>query len=111
MSTATSGRAREHRVRDHLIRNGWTYIMRAAGSKGPADLLLAHLEHGPALVQVGTASKRLGPADRARFLHAAELCNALPLLATVHPGQGITYWVVNHGTAGTWHPYRPGDDL
>ena len=61
MSTATNGRAREHRVRDLLTARGWTPIMRAAGSKGAGDLLMAHPVHGGALVQVGTAkSKRLG---------------------------------------------------
>ena len=86
MSTATSGRAREWRVRDLLIEHGWTHIMRAAGSKGPADLLMAHPIHGAALIQVGTASKTLGPADRVRFTQAAHLCSALCLLATVNRG-------------------------
>lgn len=86
MSTATSGRAREWRVRDLFAKHGWVPIMRAAGSKGPADLLMAHEVHGAALIQVGTASKTLGPADRTRFTQAAHLCGALCLLATVNRG-------------------------
>jgi hypothetical protein len=34
MSNATNGRAREYRVRDHLIRAGWQLVARSAGSKG-----------------------------------------------------------------------------
>src|SRR5690349_18824433 len=82
MSTATAGRAREHRTRDRLAEAGWTPIMRAAASKGAADLLMGHPIHGGALIQVGTESKQLGPADRDRFVTAAELVCALPLLAT-----------------------------
>jgi hypothetical protein len=106
MSAASQGRAREHRVRDHMADAGWLPIMRSAGSKGAADLLLAHPDHGAALVQVGTANKRLGPADRGRLLHAAALCGALPLLA-VAARSGITYWWVSAGPARTWEAWTP----
>jgi hypothetical protein len=82
MSTASNGAARERRVRDFLIVHGWECICRSAGSKGPADLVMAHSRHGVALVQVGPAGKAISPADRERLLHAAELCSALPLIAT-----------------------------
>ena len=108
MSTASQGRAREHKVRDHLIANGWHMIMRAAGSKGPADLILAHETRGQILVQVGTASKTLGPADRARICTAARLCNAWPILATVHKGR-ITYHHITLLTPRTWAEWLPGD--
>ena len=107
MSTATSGRAREYRVRDDLIAHGWTYIMRAAGSRGPADIALAHEEYGLALVQVGTGNKRLGPADRTRLLHAAYLCSALPVVATVDRGV-IRYALVHDGVPSDWEPWDPG---
>ncbi len=58
---------------------------------------MADLEHGAALVQVGThASKRLGPADRARFVYDADLCGALALLVTVEhrPGLASVYRVL-----------------
>lgn len=102
MSTATDGRRREHKVRDDLAARGWVPIMRAAASKGPADLLLAHPDHGAALVQVGSRTKTLGPADRERFCTAAELCGALALLAVVIPRAGITYWTVTRDTASKW---------
>ncbi|MFJ4284032.1 hypothetical protein ACIPY0_00135 [Paenarthrobacter nicotinovorans] len=108
MSTATSGRAREYKVRDHLIQQGFELIMRAAGSKGPADIAMAHEEHGLALVQVGTAGKALGPADRTRLLRAAHLCSALPILATVHRG-AITYRIVTNETPRHWAAWELGE--
>lgn len=111
MSTATSGRAREHRVRDHLESCGFSFIMRAAASKGPADLLHGHPLVGALLVQVGTGNKQLGPADRNRFCAAADLCHALPVLATVTATPGkrtvITYWLVNRGVPSTWTRWEP----
>jgi len=107
MSTATQGRAREHKVRDDMTEHGWAFIMRAAASKGPADLLMAHEEHGAALIQVGTANKSLGPADRVRFLIAADLCGALAVLATAGDRKPITYWLVGPGTASTWQRWTP----
>lgn len=102
MSTATDGRRKEHKVRDQLEAAGWVPIMRAAGSKGPADLLLAHPVHGAALVQVGSKSKVLGPADRDRLCTAAELCSALALLAIVVPRQEVTYWEVTREVPSRW---------
>lgn len=107
MSTATSGRAREYRVRDHLIAHGWELIARSAASKGPADLVMAHEEYGLGLFQVGTYSKRLGPADRSRLLHAAWLCSALPIVATVDRGT-IRYALVHDGIPSDWEPWTPG---
>ncbi len=102
MSTASQGSARERKVRDDMVAHGWSFIMRAAASKGSADLLMAHPFHGAALVQVGTGNKTLGPADRFRFVRDADRCGALPLLASVAYRQGITYWHVNLGPASSW---------
>src|SRR5690348_6983940 len=102
MSTATDGRRREYQVRDDMQTRGWQPIMRAAASKGPADLLLAHPDHGPALIQVGSKSKQLSPADRERLCSAAELCGALALLAIVVPRAGITYWLVTRAVPSQW---------
>ena len=111
MSTASEGRRIEWKVRDHLTEHGWYMVMRAAGSRGAGDLLMAHPEHGAALIQVGRAkSKRLGPADRARLLHAADLCSALPLLATYTPYRGIRYHIVNPDPAGRWDEYHPDQE-
>lgn len=109
MSTASQGRAREYRVRDHMIARGWSLIMRAAASKGPADLAMAHPEHGLALVQVGTDGKDLGPAARARFIEAAWMCSALPVVARVKGG--IRYSIINPGPSSKWDDWSPGEPL
>lgn len=111
MSTATTGRAREYRVRDHLTAAGYPAIMRAAASKGAGDLLHGHPLVGAVLVQVGTGNKTLGPEARVRFLEAAALIHALPILATViaTPGKPtvITYWHVSHDVPATWKRWEP----
>lgn len=106
MSTATQGRAREYRVRDNLIAAGWELVARSAGSKGAVDLVMAHVEHGPALLQVGTENKALGPAARQRLLHLAHICAAIPLLAVAGRGR-VTYWWVGPGPARTWTEWSP----
>ena len=103
---ARNGAARERRTRDRLIESGWTQVMRAAGSKGAGDLLLGHPIHGAALVQVGTESKTLGPADRDRFVTAAELVCALPLLATWSRA-GVRYFVVTRDVPSKWQEWTP----
>jgi hypothetical protein len=90
-----------------MVAAGWFSIMRAASSKGCADLLLAHPIHGAALVQVGSKSKALGPDDRARLTHAAWLCSALPVLAIVIPYAPIRYWLVTNGKPSTWNEWTP----
>lgn len=103
MSTATNGRAREHRISKLMADHGWLQIMRAAGSKGPADLAMLHPFHGLAWVQVGTAkSKTLGPAARDRLVSVAEQTHALALLATSGPGVPTRFWDVTRDTAATW---------
>lgn len=103
MSAARAGRDREHRVAAWMEARGWVKVMRAAASKGAADLLVAHPIHGAALVQVGTAkSKRLGPADRERLCDAADLCGALALLATSGPGIPTRLHVVTRDKPSTW---------
>lgn len=101
MSAASQGRAREHRTRDILTESGWIMVMRAAASKGPADLLMGHPHHGAALIQVGTRNKRLDPDDRNRLCDAADLCGALALLATLHRGK-LTVHIVDRGKPGDW---------
>jgi hypothetical protein len=107
MSTATSGRAREYKVRADMETAGWEQIFRAAASKGPADLGMAHELHGLALIQVGTDNKTLGPAERARLLRAAWLCSALPIVANAAPRKAITYWQVVDGPPKQWGVWKP----
>lgn len=103
MSSATNGRAREHRISKLMVQHGWLQIMRAAGSKGPADLAMLHPFIGLAWVQVGTAaSKTLSPDARDRLCSIAEHTNALALLATSGPGIPTRFWVVTRETASKW---------
>lgn len=106
MSTATSGRSREYKVRDHMRDHGWLFVMRAAASKGVADLLMVHEDHGAALVQVGTQNKQIGPNERFAFVGAATLCGALPLLAVAAPRLPIRYWRVSAGVPSTWEEFK-----
>lgn len=105
MSTATSGRAREHRVTKRMEERGWLKVMRAAASKGVADLFMLHPFHGAALVQVGTANKQIGPDDRDKFVTIAEACGALALLASCAPGVPPRFWIVTRETAGKWQEF------
>lgn len=84
--------------------------MRAAASKGSADLMMCHAIHGGALVQVGTPHKKLGPADRARLVADATDSGCLALLAIVVPGVGIQFWHVTSGTPSTWVKWEPGGE-
>lgn len=106
MSSATSGRAREHRVSKRMQEAGWLQIMRAAGSKGPADLAMLHPLYGLAWVQVGTAkSKRLSPLDRDRLVAIAEQTHALPLIATSGPGIPTRLHIVTRESASKWKEF------
>lgn len=102
---ARNGAARERRVRDHMIDHGWHLVARSAGSKGAADLVMVHPDHGLALVQVGTSNKTLGPHDRTRFLQLADLCSALPLVAVCAPRLPVRFLCVNEGPASKWKAY------
>lgn len=107
MSTASRGRHLEHKTRDDLNAREWQLVARSAGSKGAADLVMVHEDHGLALVQVGTPNKTLGPADRRRLLDLAGLCSALPLVAICAPRQPIRYRLVIDGPPSTWQEYTP----
>lgn len=110
MNHAHAGRRREYVVRDLLEDAGYPAIMRAAASKGAADLLHGHPFVGAVLVQVGTASKALNQEARDRFCEAADLCHALPILATVvaTPGKRteIRYWRVTRDVPSTWEEWE-----
>lgn len=110
MSTATNGRAREHRVIARMESDGWLKVMRSAGSKGAADVAMVHPVHGLALVQVGTEkSKRLGPAERVLFVTLAELCGALPLVALARPSRPPRFLVATRDIPSTWTEWKANE--
>ena len=103
---ARNGAGRERRVSKWMHERGWFQVMRAAGSKGVADLAMLHPFYGLAWVQVGTAaSKRLSPLDRDRLVTVAEQTNALPLLATSGPGIPTRLHVVTREAASKWKEF------
>ena len=108
MSTASLGRDREYKVRDHLIGQGWELVCRASASKGPADLVMVHPTWGLGFIQVGSASKALGPADRERLMRVADLAGALPLVAIVIPRQPIRFFHATRDTASKWATWPKG---
>lgn len=122
MSAARNGAARERRVSKHMQDRGWLQIMRAAASKGAADLAMLHPYYGLAWVQVGTAKSKAIRCDdpdcdhggqsgawcgRDRLVAIAEQTHAVPLLATSGPGIPTRYFVVTRDTASTWQEYQP----
>lgn len=107
MSTATNGRAREHRISKLMVAHGWLQVMRAAGSKGPADLAMLHPFLGLAWVQVGTAkSKTLSPDARDKLCAIAEQTGGIALLATSGPGIPTRFYEVTRETASKWKEFE-----
>ena len=107
MSLYAQGRDREYRVRNDLTSNGYSLIARAAGSKGPADLVMGR-DGVCVLVQVGTGNKlHMGPEARRRLVHAAVDCGAVPIVAVVQARQPIRYWWATTKPASEWTGWAP----
>lgn len=94
MSTATKGRRKEHQVRDNFLERGYI-VTRAAGSKGPFDLVAistARCGHGnwvhcdkcqTVLIQV-----------KPRTIHLAERKELIAFKARIPGSCRIEGWVV-----------------
>lgn len=70
----------ERQVRTALQLAGW-FVIRAAGSHGPADLVALRAQRKPLLVSC-KLNGRLGPAERQELLDAARAAGGRPVLAT-----------------------------
>lgn len=70
----------ERQTRDALAALGWV-VIRAAGSKGPADLVALRQHHPPMLISCKLAGY-CPPRERANLLHAAALSGARPIIAS-----------------------------
>lgn len=106
MSTATSGRAKEWKVRAHLESEGYI-CARMAGSKGALDLLA--IKQGELLfVQVKSGAQMLGPLAWNRLYDLAAMVSAVPVLADVQLRKPIAYWrlVARKDRPGR-QPYEP----
>jgi Holliday junction resolvase len=88
----------EHQTRDALIADGW-FIIRAAGSKGPADLVALKASRTPRLVSC-KVRPRIGPAERQALLSAAWTAGARPLLAYRPKDGWVALRTVNPGPKG-----------
>jgi Holliday junction resolvase len=75
----------EYQTRDALRAVGW-FVIRAAGSKGIADLVALRAGNTPLLVSC-KLSGRIGPAERQSLLDAAYEAGAKPVVA-LRPGRG-----------------------
>ena len=95
MSHARFGHQRERQVAAKLTADNW-YVMRAAGSKGEADLIALKAGRQPMMLQVkGVAAGPFSgfpPAERAALLDAARQAGAIPYL--IHwPKHGKERWL------------------
>lgn len=113
MSTATVGRAKEYKVRDHLLTAGWAFPLRSAASKGVADLTL--FKPGRVLlVQVKASDPYLLPIERQRLLAMADwvgLTLALPVVAATPNRKPIVYRLLTGPGHDDWAPWDPGGEL
>ena len=73
------GRAREYDFKDHLIANGYTWVCRAAGSHGVADLIM--VKPGELLFVQCKPKAADSPAKRAELRRVAAMAGAVPLVA------------------------------
>jgi Holliday junction resolvase len=96
------GRAFEYRVRNALKKRGAAYVMRAAQSKGIADLLalwparVMNVPDRPWLVQVKYSitgkGGRLSAHEEIELIALADLTGGIPILATQGPkGRGVVF--------------------
>ena len=86
----TRGRAFEYRARNKLLKAGAKYVMRAAQSKGAADLAvfwpITRVEgRWPWLVQCKTGSARMSPQEKKDFVQLALETDTIAVLA--EPGK------------------------
>lgn len=100
------GRAFEYRTRNALLRRGAVYVMRAAQSKGLADLAVfwptgppldvPPVYIRPWLVQCKTGSARMKVHEINALQDAANACGAVPVLAEPGPkNRGVKFTNLN----------------
>jgi Holliday junction resolvase len=89
------GITRERQVRDLLLSEDW-WVVRAAGSKGDADLVALKLGRRPMMVEVKSDAvspyAHFGPQARAELSLAAELAGADAVLCW-WPPRGKPRWI------------------
>lgn len=94
MNSAAKGAAFERRCRKDLEEAGWT-VVRAAASKGPADLWAVRQENGRSrmlVIQAKAGRQAMGPGEWNRFCQHAELILATPIVVDKAPGVSRPQW-------------------
>lgn len=90
-----NGRAFEYRVRDHFIGQGY-YVVRAAGSKGKADLVALRAGQPPTLIQCKGGAITKTERDEAAQLHEiAEIYGARALLVGRDKAGKLLVWATS----------------
>jgi Holliday junction resolvase len=69
----------EYQTRDDMTKRGW-FVVRAAGSKGPCDLVALHHGRRPLLISCKSDGK-INPDQRRTLIVTARLAGGLPMLA------------------------------
>lgn len=95
------GRAFEYRTRNRLYKDGAVYVMRAAQSKGKADLIALFPRRrvapdlyvpGVWVVQCKTGSARMTKAEKQEFAELADATGAIAMLAEPGPNnRGVVF--------------------
>ena len=103
VNTAAQGRRIEWAVRDYLILNGYE-VVRAAGSKGPADLVA--FKSGQLLVISVKRTTPPGPKERAALLRvASHLPGVAVPLGALGPASRLTFRLLTGPEASAWVPW------
>lgn len=94
------GRAFEYRARDKALKRGAVYVMRAASSKGAADLIVLWRDLGERIPHVWVVQckrdGRLPLNEMEELLRIAEETGATPVLAQAGPnGRGVIFIDLN----------------
>jgi Holliday junction resolvase len=85
------GRRYEWEVRDHLLSEGYSPVLRTAGSKGAVDLIA--FKPGELLLVQVKGNGVLAPTPWNALFDCAQMCGAIPILAERRPGRtAITYY-------------------
>jgi hypothetical protein len=102
-NTAAQGRRIEWAARDYLILNGYE-VVRAAASKGPADLVA--IKPGQVLIINVKRTTAPGPKERAALLRVASHLPgiAVPLVA-LGPASRLTFRLLTGCAASAWVPW------
>lgn len=90
MTRYSSGRALEYKVRDRLEAAGYV-VVRAAGSKGVADLWAIRADTPMLFVQVKASAGPLPPRERVALIELASTVCGVPVHAFKPSRGAVTY--------------------